>query len=81
MEEVVRKIYSESMKDNSRENEDCVQGRNSKMVASYVESEHLEKYDKAILCPNMNPGFYGQPSDDDESLENTLNYRKMTEAK
>ncbi|CAI9774622.1 unnamed protein product [Fraxinus pennsylvanica] len=73
---------SKRMKNHSRENEDCVQGRNSKMLASYVEeSEHLENYDKALLCPNMNPGFYGQHSDDNESSENTSSYRKTTEAK
>ncbi|KAL2541143.1 Scarecrow-like protein 14 [Abeliophyllum distichum] len=73
---------SERKKYHSRENEDCVQGRTSKQLASYVEeSEHLEKYDKALLCPNMNPGFYGQPCDDEKSSENTSSYRKMTEAK
>ncbi|KAK6163181.1 hypothetical protein DH2020_000045 [Rehmannia glutinosa] len=74
----VRKIHDRGDGDNNLE-------RSSKQIASYTEEEDsvgIENYDKSMLCPKMNPGFYDEsPSRySDESSEsedeNKKEYRK-----
>ncbi|KAL2488905.1 Scarecrow-like protein 14 [Forsythia ovata] len=72
----------------SRDNSECVEGRNSKQLATYAEEfEQTEKYDKTLLCPKMNPGFYNESpachceeSSDNEG-KNKQRYRKPIESK
>ncbi|CAA2993277.1 scarecrow-like protein 14 [Olea europaea var. sylvestris] len=75
-------------KNHDRDNGDCEEERSSKQLASYDEElEQTEKYDKALLCPKMNPGFYNESpachceeSSENEGKNKQL-YRKPPESK
>lgn len=72
------------------DNGDCGEERSSKQLASYAEdSVQMEKYDKSLLCPKMNPGFYNESppclADSEETSdseeETKKQYRKTKEVK
>lgn len=66
----------EGRRNRSREDGGCGgEGRSSKQFATGIsdqEPEKTEKYDKALLCPSMNPAFYDDTVSylSDESSEN-----------
>lgn len=68
---------------------DCPEERSSKQLACSNEEEFVEteKYDKALLCPKMNPAFYTKPigyeSDGTSGSEeeNKKHFRKTREVK
>ncbi|PIN25317.1 hypothetical protein CDL12_01946 [Handroanthus impetiginosus] len=72
------------------ENGDCGEERNIKQLAGYAEeSFQMEKYDKSLLCPKMNPGFYNESpscqseetSEESEEEKRKKQYRKTKEVK
>ncbi|KAL8531451.1 hypothetical protein ACS0TY_008159 [Phlomoides rotata] len=69
---------------------DCAEERNSKQLASSSNGEdfvEIDKYDKSLLCPKMNPGFFSKPlgyeSDGTSGSEeeNMKKFRKTREVK
>ncbi|KAK4483121.1 hypothetical protein RD792_010300 [Penstemon davidsonii] len=75
---------------NREDNVEYLENRSTKHFAGYAEeelSEPMEKYDKSLLCPNMNPNFYNKhiTSNDDETSDSEdeikKQYRKSKEVK
>lgn len=71
---------------------ECGEERGSKQMAGYAEeSIQMEKYDKSLLCPKMNPRFYDDSppglyedsgsSSSDSDVEMMKQYRKSKEVK
>lgn len=71
---------------------ECGEERGSKQMAGYAEeSIQMEKYDKSLLCPKMNPRFYDDcppglyedsgSSSSDSDVEMKKQYRKTKEVK
>ncbi|XP_057782832.1 scarecrow-like protein 9 [Salvia miltiorrhiza] len=73
----------------TRDRGDSEEERRSKQFAGYAEeSVQLDKYDKSLLCPKLNPRFYDdsppsldEDDDDDSEEESKKQYRKTKEVK